>query len=128
MMYEPLPNRRDSVNQTFHIYSVDKCWTLHTTVGFYSQAHIGEIFITVAKTGDTERAHLDCLARSVSIGLQHGVLMSTYLDSFVGYQCLPRGPVQGHDTIKLCSSPIDLVLRWIAIDFLDLPEYGNVKV
>lgn len=129
MAYEPLPNRRACESFTFHIWEYPKRWTLHTSVGFYpgDEIRVGEVFINIAKTGDRERANLDCLARSISIGLQHGVPFITYLESFISHQQAPRGFVGGHEKIKMCSSPIDLIMRWIAVDFYDMEEYGNIR-
>jgi ribonucleoside-diphosphate reductase alpha chain len=120
--YVPLTPRRESHTQKFQVFDQQGSFTVYATVGFYDNGVIGEVFIGVGKTGASERANLDAMARTLSVALQHGVPLSTFVDSLEGQQSSPRGPVQGHSHIRNCKGPIDLIMKWLKHDYIDKCE------
>lgn len=48
--------------------------TAYVTVNYYQNKPV-EVFVTLGKTGSTERSFCEALARIISISLQHGVPM-----------------------------------------------------
>lgn len=117
-----LPTRRESMTQKFRIMHIDsrgKNPALYVTVGFYDKERTkpGEIKIVLSSTGSQERAYMDALSYSISIGLQHGVPMAEIAEQFIGSKFEPYGPVVGYKYIKFCSSPLDLTFRWLAIKY-----------
>ena len=112
---EALPWRREGTNRNVRVGG--RSLYLHT--GEFEDGRLGEIFIRVAKDGDTEGAVLNCFAIAVSIGLQHGVPLEAYVRSFLFTRFGAQGLVQGDDEIKAGTSLIDYVFRRLAIDYLD---------
>ena len=125
MAREHLPPRRDSLTQKFKIMSLDqrgKNPTLYVTVGFKDKEGKvpGEIKIVLSNTGSNERAYMDALSYTVSIGLQNGVPLSDFVEQFLTVKFTPYGPVTGYKYIKFCSSPLDLAFRWLAIKYCQM--------
>lgn len=119
-----LPDRRQNVTQKFHIYTKDGPVPLYCTCGLYEDGALGEIFMSFGSGGSDDRAWIDTTARSVSVGLQNGVALCKYVDMFTGVKMEASGAVLGYERIKFCSSPLDLVFRWLGIEFLGMKELG----
>ena len=124
-----LPARRENnVLQKLTIIDGKGRHTLQITVGFYPDSGTpAEIFVILSKTGSGDRAFLDALARAVSLGLQHGVPLASWVDMFIGTQNPPAGTVIGHPNIKRCQGPIDLLFRWLGFEFCGMKELGQVQ-
>ena len=95
---------------------------LYITIGFKDQECRvpGEVKIVLSNTGSIERAYMDALSYTVSIGLQNGVPMEEFVEQFLGMKFEPYGPVHGYKYIKFCSSPLDLAFRWLAIKYCQM--------
>ena len=119
-----LKSRRDSVTQKFDIYDGKKKVTLYVTVGFYPNGQPGEIFLALGDTGEDNRSWIDAVARGVSIALQHGVPLHRLVDLYIYTKWRPFGAVKGYEPIRMCSGPLDLVFRWIGIEFLGMTDLG----
>jgi len=59
---------------------------------------------------------MDAVATLISVGLQHGVPLGTIVSKLKGTQFDPRG-FTGADDIHSCSSPLDLLARWLELRF-----------
>ena len=79
------------------------------------------------KEGAAFRSLMNCFAIAVSLGLQHGVPLEEFADAFVFTRFEPNGMVQGHDTVKMCTSVIDYVFRDLAINYLALAKAGPIR-
>jgi ribonucleoside-diphosphate reductase alpha chain len=86
--------------------------------GVYPDGRLGEVFVKVGRPGASE-ALMDQWAISTSVALQHGAPVDELLRKFVGTQFEPSGAVVGVDGIKRCTSPLDLVSRYL------LSKYGT---
>jgi ribonucleoside-diphosphate reductase alpha chain len=74
---------------------------------------------------------MNCFAIAVSIGLQRGVPLEDYVDSFTFTKFEPNGLVTGHDRISMATSIIDYVFRDLAVNYLgrdDLAHFGPVDL
>ena len=113
MSETPMPDRRLSTTQSVRIGG----HRIHMTVGFYDEActQVGEIFLSIARTGGQERALLDEIARSASKRLQRGEPLAELAESWLGTKLLPYGIVEGDARIKLCSGPLDWAGRHLLI-------------
>jgi ribonucleoside-diphosphate reductase alpha chain len=94
--------------------------------GEYSDGTLGELFIDLAKEGATLRGILSCLAISVSKGLQYGVPLEEFVDTFTFQTFEPRGMVEGHPNIKMANSIIDYVFRALGVEYLHRDELAQV--
>ncbi len=94
--------------------------------GEYEDGTLGELFIDLAKEGATLRGILSCFAIAVSKGLQYGVPLEEYVDTFTFQTFEPRGMVEGHPNIKMANSLIDYVFRALGVEYLKRDELAQV--
>ena len=86
--------------------------------GEYEDGTLGEIFLDLAKEGATLRGILASFAIAVSKGLQYGVPLEEFVDTFVFQTFEPRGIVEGHPNIKMANSIIDYIFRSLGVEYL----------
>src|SRR5207244_11895918 len=79
---------------------------------------IGEIFLKVSKQGSTLSGVMDAFAIAVSIGLQYGVPLESFVSKFINMRFEPSGITKDPD-IRFASSLVDYVFRRLATE--DLP-------
>ncbi len=94
--------------------------------GEYEDGTLGELFIDLAKEGATLRGVLGCFAMAVSKGLQYGVPLEEYVDTFTFQTFEPRGMVEGHPHIKMANSIVDYVFRALGVEYLHRDELAQV--
>jgi ribonucleoside-diphosphate reductase alpha chain len=94
-------------------------------VSEYPDGRPGEVFLEIAGEGSTLRALANCLAISISVGLQRGVPVSEYVDQLVGLKFEPAGYVEGHDRIRFASSIADYIGRELGISYLARDDLAN---
>jgi ribonucleoside-diphosphate reductase alpha chain len=94
--------------------------------GEYDDGTLGELFIDLAKEGATLRGILSCFAIAVSKGLQYGVPLEEFVDTFTFQTFEPRGFVEGHPNIKMANSLIDYVFRAVGLEYLHRDELVQV--
>ena len=94
--------------------------------GEYEDGTLGELFIDLAKEGATLRGILSCFAIAVSKGLQYGVPLEEFVDTFTFQTFEPRGMVEGHPNIKMANSIVDYVFRALGVEYLERDELAQV--
>ncbi len=94
--------------------------------GEYDDGTLGEVFVDLAKEGATLRGILSCFAIAVSKGLQYGVPLEEYVDTFTFQTFEPRGMVEGHPNIKMSNSIVDYVFRALGVEYLKRDELAQV--
>lgn len=99
---------------------------VYLRTGEYEDGTLGEIFIDLAKEGATLKGILSCFAIAVSKGLQYGVPLEEFVDTFTFQTFEPRGIVEGHENIKLANSIIDYVFRALGVEYLKRDELAQV--
>jgi ribonucleoside-diphosphate reductase alpha chain len=95
--------------------------------GQYEDGTLGEIFIDMHKEGAAFRSLMNCFAMSVSIGLQYGVPLSTYVDQFTFTRFEPQGLVEGHPYVKMSTSIVDYLFRILGVEYLGRYDLAHVK-
>ena len=118
-----LPKKRRGVTQEARIGG----HKVYLRTGEYNDGTLGEIFIDMHKEGAAFRSVMNCLAMSVSLGLQYGVPLSVYVDQFTFTRFEPQGVVEGHDNIKLATSIIDYIFRSLGIEYLRRYDLAHVR-
>lgn len=108
-----LPRRRDSVTTSFEVGGAQG----YMTTSRYPDDGIAEMFLKLGKLGSTMSGMLDAFSVAVSIALQHGVPLETYVAKFCGMQFEPRGMTDDPD-IRIATSIVDYLFRRIALDYL----------
>jgi len=95
--------------------------------GQYEDGTLGEIFIDMHKEGAAFRSLMNCFAMSVSIGLQYGVPLSTYVDQFTFTRFEPQGMVEGHPYVRMSTSIVDYLFRVLGVEYLGRYDLAHVK-
>jgi ribonucleoside-diphosphate reductase alpha chain len=110
-----LPERREGWTQEARIAG----HKVYLRTGEYPDGTLGEVFIDIAKEGATLKGVLGCFAIAVSKGLQYGVPLEEFVDTFTFQTFEPRGMVEGHENIKMSNSIIDYVFRALGLEYLN---------
>jgi ribonucleoside-diphosphate reductase alpha chain len=119
---EKLPHRRKGYTQK----AVVGGHKVYLRTGEYDDGRIGEIFIDMHKEGAAFRSLMNNFAIAISLGLQYGVPLDEYVDSFTFTRFEPAGLVQGNDTIKNATSVLDYIFRELAISYLERNDLAHV--
>jgi ribonucleoside-diphosphate reductase alpha chain len=108
-----LPRSRPSITTKFEVADAEG----YITASTYPDDGIGEIFLKTSKQGSTLAGITDAFSIAVSIGLQYGVPLETYVAKFINMKFEPSGMTNDPD-IRFASSIVDYVFRRLAIDHL----------
>jgi ribonucleoside-diphosphate reductase alpha chain len=79
------------------------------------------------KEGAAFRSLMNCFAMAVSVGLQYGVPLETYVEQFTFTRFEPHGPVIGHTNIKFATSIVDYIFRVLGVEYLRRYDFAQVK-
>jgi len=120
---EKLPRRRTS--RTFD-FRVADCKGF-VTVGEFEDGRPGEIFLRVSKQGSTLAGIMDAFAISVSYGLQYGVPLRVYVETFTNTRFEPAGMTDDPD-LRIASSILDYIFRRLAVDYLSYEERAELNI
>jgi len=120
---ERLPRRRRSNTFAFRVADCEG----YVTVGEYEDGRPGETFIRVSKQGSTLAGIMDAFSISISLGLQHGVPLSTYVRKYSNMKFEPAG-MTDDPQLRIASSLVDYIFRRLALDYLTLEEREDLGV
>jgi ribonucleoside-diphosphate reductase alpha chain len=109
-----LPKRRTSQTTSFAVGGGEG----YLTAGKYDDGNLGEIFLKFGKQGSTLAGVMDAFSIAVSIGLQYGVPLETFVEKFTNLRFEPAGLTDDPD-IRMATSIMDYVFRRLALDHLD---------
>jgi ribonucleoside-diphosphate reductase alpha chain len=108
-----LPMSRPSRTTSFQVGDAEG----YITAGSYPDDGLGEVFLKTSKQGSTLSGVVDAFSIAVSIGLQYGVPLETYVSKFINMKFEPSGMTNDPD-IRFASSLLDYVFRRLALDHL----------
>jgi ribonucleoside-diphosphate reductase alpha chain len=120
---ERMPRRRRSSTFAFRVADCEG----YATVGEYEDGRPGEVFVKVAKQGSTLAGIMDAFAISVSLGLQHGVPLATYVKKYTNMRFEPAGMTDDPD-LRIAQSLVDYIFRRLAVDYLPYEERVELGV
>ncbi len=100
---------------------------VYLKTGEYPDSSLGEIFVDMYKEGAGYRALLNCFAIAVSKGLQYGVPLEEFVDTFTFTRFEPAGVVTGHEAIKNATSIVDYVFRVLGYEYLNRQDFVHIK-
>ena len=120
---ERLPRRRVSTTFAFRVADCEG----YVTVGEYEDGRPGEVFIKVSKQGSTLAGIMDAFSISISLGLQHGVPLATYVRKYVNMKFEPSGMTDDAD-LRIATSLVDYIFRRLALDYLKPSEREELGV
>lgn len=124
----PAPTRRKlpTRRRGFTIESRVGGHKVYLRTGEYEDGTLGEIFIDMHKEGAAFRSMMNCFAIAVSKGLQYGVPLTEFIETFTFTRFEPQGMVD-HPNIKMATSVIDFIFRVLALEYLHDTEFCQVK-
>jgi ribonucleoside-diphosphate reductase alpha chain len=94
--------------------------------GEYLDGSLGEIFVDMHKEGAAFRSLMNCFAMAVSVGLQYGVPLQTFVEQFTFTRFEPQGTVEGHENIKIATSIVDYIFRALGVGYLERYDLAHV--
>ncbi|MDQ1286970.1 MAG: ribonucleoside-diphosphate reductase alpha chain [Actinomycetota bacterium] len=109
-----LPRRRPSQTISFTVGGAEG----YLTAGSYPDDGLGELFLKFGKQGSTLAGVMDAFSIAVSIALQYGVPLETYVEKFTNMRFEPAGLTDDPD-VRMAQSIMDYVFRRLALDYLD---------
>ena len=113
-----MPRERESITHKFSIGQHEG----YITAGKYEDGTVGEIFLTdIGKEGSTLRGMMNAFATAVSIGLQYGVPLETFVKKFSYMRFDPEG-ITKNPEIPFAKSMPDYIMRWLASRFIADPD------
>jgi ribonucleoside-diphosphate reductase alpha chain len=118
-----LPQKRRGFTQEAHVGG----HKVFLRTGEYEDGTLGEIFIDMHKEGAAFRSLMNCFAMAVSVGLQYGVPLATFVEQFTFTRFEPHGVVSGHPNIKFSTSIVDYLFRVLGVEYLRRYDFAQVK-
>ena len=127
MVYRPtrkrLPKSRPSRTTSFSVGGAEG----YMTSGSYPDDGLGEVFLKLGKQGSTLAGVMDAFSIAVSIGLQYGVPLETFVQKFTNLKFEPAGLTDDPD-IRMAQSIMDYIFRRLALDYLSFDERAELGI
>lgn len=123
MSRERLPPERPGYTRVFRLPYTHRDGTQDVMQLYFTanlkpdEASCGEVFVTADRGGSLARGALDATAMMMSIMLQHGIPLEMITGKLKGIRFKPDG-FTGDPEIPSCTSPIDLLAKWLELKFL----------
>ncbi|MGA4507628.1 vitamin B12-dependent ribonucleotide reductase [Propionibacteriaceae bacterium G1746] len=118
-----LPKSRNSRTTSFSVGGAEG----YLTSSSYENGDIGEIFLKLGKQGSTLAGVMDAFSLAISVALQYGVPLETYVQKFTNMKFEPAGMTDDAD-IRIAQSLIDYVFRRLALDYLSFDERAELGI
>jgi ribonucleoside-diphosphate reductase alpha chain len=112
-----LPKKRLSQTVSYTVGGAEG----YLTASAYPDGGVGEVFLRMSKQGSTLAGVMDAFSVAISIGLQYGVPLETFVRKFTNMRFEPAGPTDDPD-IRMATSVLDYIFRRVALDHLDFDQ------
>ncbi|MEO7126211.1 MAG: vitamin B12-dependent ribonucleotide reductase [Nakamurella sp.] len=118
-----LPKKRPSQTVSFTVGGAEG----YLTTGSYPDDGLGEVFIKLGKQGSTLAGVMDAFSIAVSVGLQYGIPLESYVSKFTNLRFEPAGMTDDPD-VRLATSVMDYLFRRIALDYLPVDKRAELGI
>jgi ribonucleoside-diphosphate reductase alpha chain len=118
-----LPRKRPSQTVSFSVAGAEG----YMTAGSYPDDGLGEVFLKLGKQGSTLAGVMDAFSIAISIALQYGVPLETYVQKFTNMRFEPAGMTDDPD-IRMAQSVMDYIFRRLALDYLPLETRAELGI
>ncbi|MEQ6900294.1 vitamin B12-dependent ribonucleotide reductase [Nocardioides sp. YIM 152588] len=118
-----LPKSRQARTTSFTVAGAEG----YMISGAHDDSSLGEIFLKLGKQGSTLAGVMDAFSIAVSIGLQYGVPLETYVAKFTNLRFEPAGLTDDPD-VRMAQSIMDYVFRRLALDYLPFDERAALGI
>src|ERR1700730_12658152 len=112
-----LPKQRSATVTRFSVAGAKG----YMTASSYPGDGIGEVFLKLGKQGSTLAGVMDAFSIAISVGLQYGIPLESYVAKFTNMRFDPAGITDDPD-IRMASSVMDYIFRRLALDHLPSAE------
>jgi ribonucleoside-diphosphate reductase alpha chain len=118
-----LPKSRQSRTTSFTVGGAEG----YMTSGAHDDGQLGEVFLKLGKQGSTLAGVMDAFSIAVSIGLQYGVPLETYVSKFTNLRFEPAGLTDDPD-VRMAQSIMDYIFRRLALDYLSFEDRSMLGI
>ncbi|SDY49776.1 ribonucleoside-diphosphate reductase class II [Micromonospora pattaloongensis] len=118
-----LPKKRPSSTVSFSVGGAEG----YLTASSYPDDGLGEVFLKMSKQGSTLAGVMDAFSVAISIGLQYGVPLETYVSKFTNMRFEPAGMTDDPD-VRMAASVMDYIFRRLALDFLPYERRAELGI
>lgn len=118
-----LPKTRTSLTTSFTVGGAEG----YLTSSQYDDGRLGELFLKLGKQGSTLAGVMDAFSIAISIALQYGVPLETYVQKFTNLKFEPAGMTDDPD-LRMAQSIIDYVFKRLALDYLTFDERAELGI
>jgi ribonucleotide reductase alpha subunit len=118
-----LPRQRPATVTRFSVAGAEG----YMTASSYPDDGIGEVFLKLGKQGSTLAGVMDAFSMAISVGLQYGIPLESYVAKFTNMRFEPAGLTDDPD-IRLASSVMDYIFRRLALDHLPFESRAELGI
>src|SRR5690242_1522658 len=118
-----LPKTRSATVTRFDVAGAEGYMTAST----YPDDGVGEVFLKLGKQGSTLAGVMDAFSIAISVGLQYGIPLDSYVAKFTNMRFEPAGLTDDPD-IRLASSVMDYIFRRLALDHLPYEDRAELGI
>jgi ribonucleoside-diphosphate reductase alpha chain len=118
-----LPKSRPSQTTSFTVGGAEG----YMTAGSYPDDGLGEVFLKLGKQGSMLAGVMDAFSMAISISLQYGVPLETYVAKFTNMKFEPAGLTDDPD-IRMAQSIVDYIFRRLALDYLPFEKRASLGI
>jgi ribonucleoside-diphosphate reductase alpha chain len=118
-----LPRQRPATVTKFSVAGAEG----YMTVSNYPDDGVGEVFLKLGKQGSTLAGVMDAFSIAISVGLQYGIPLESYVAKFTNMRFEPAGLTDDPD-VRIASSVMDYIFRRLALDHLPYDERAEMSI
>jgi ribonucleoside-diphosphate reductase alpha chain len=118
-----LPRQRPATVTKFSVAGAEG----YMTVSKYPDDGVGEVFLKLGKQGSTLAGVMDAFSIAISVGLQYGIPLESYVGKFTNMRFEPAGLTDDPD-VRIASSVMDYIFRRLALDNLPYDERAEMSI
>jgi ribonucleoside-diphosphate reductase alpha chain len=118
-----LPRQRSAMVTRFSVAGAEG----YMTASSYPDDGVGEVFLKLGKQGSTLAGVMDAFSMAISVGLQYGIPLESYVAKFTNMRFEPAGITDDSD-IRMASSVMDYIFRRLALDHLSYEERSELGI
>jgi ribonucleoside-diphosphate reductase alpha chain len=118
-----LPRQRPAVVTRFSVAGAEG----YMTASSYPDDGIGEVFLKLGKQGSTLAGVMDAFSMAISVGLQYGIPLESYVAKFTNMRFEPAGLTDDPD-VRIASSVMDSIFRRLALDHLPYDQRAELGI
>ncbi|MFD0856927.1 LAGLIDADG family homing endonuclease, partial [Actinomadura adrarensis] len=118
-----LPKQRPATVTRFSVAGAEG----YMTASSYPDDGLGEVFLKLGKQGSTLAGVMDAFSMAISISLQYGVPLETWVEKFTNMRFEPAGMTDDPD-IRMATSVMDYIFRRLALDHLPFETRAEMGI